>query len=352
MKSIKLVFFLLTPLFLLSCSDDNDPVQESKGDYEFGYFITNEGPFQNGSGTLTFVGDDGNVQQEVFKNVNGENLGNIVNSMFIDGDRAYIVVNNSSLIVVVDRYTMEKLAVIQGDEIRNPRHFVVAEGKGFVSNWGDPFDPSDDFIAVVDLDANEVRATIPVGEGPERMVATSEGLMVALQGGFNFNNQVVLIDPATNQVIRTIQVGDVPNSLQADGVGNIWVLCAGKPSYADVETSGALYKVQLADFSTTSQEFELATDHPGLLNFDAGQLFYHLNGQIYRMSPGASELPEEGITGLEGFYYSMTVANGELYGTDAGDFASEGIVKVFNVNSGALLNTIEAGIVPGQVVFP
>ncbi len=77
-----------------------------------------------------------------------------------------------------------------------------------------------------------------------------------------------------------------------------------------------------------------------------------MNGQIYRMSPGASELPKEGITGLEGFYYSMTVENGELYGTDAGDFASEGIVKVFNVNSGALLNTIEAGIVPGQVVFP
>ncbi len=55
---------------------------------------------------------------------------------------------------------------------------------------------------------------------------------------------------------------------------------------------------------------------------------------------------------MDGFYYSMAVRNGELYGTDAGDFASEGAVRVFNLNSGALLQTIEAGIIPGEVVFP
>lgn len=351
MKSIKLVFLLLTPLFLLSCSDDNDPVQESKGDYEFGYFITNEGPFQNGSGTITFVGDDGIVQQEVYKNVNGENLGNIVNSMFIDGDRAYIVVNNSSRVVVVDRNTMEKLAVIEGNGVEQPRHFVVVDGAGYLSNWGDPFDPTDDFISVIDLTTDEVMGTISVGEGPERMLGTSAGLFVALQGGFGQNNEVVVIDPSSNQVVQNVQVGDVPNSLQDDGSGNVWVLCGGNPSFTGSETSGKLYKILLTDLSTTFQEFGPA-DHPGLLNFDSGQLYYLLNGQVFRMSPGSAELPEEGIQGLDGFYYGMTVESGELYGTDAGDFASEGSVKVFNVNSGALLNTIGAGIIPGQVVFP
>ena len=109
--------------------------------------------------------------------------------------------------------------------------------------------------------------------------------------------------------------------------------------------------MQLSDLSTTFQEFAL-TDHPGLLNFDSGQLYYLLNGEVYRMNPGASELPVEGVSGLAGFYYGMNVENGELYGTDAGDFASEGNVKVFNANSGALLNTIPTGIIPGQVVIP
>ncbi|MGA9270434.1 MAG: DUF5074 domain-containing protein [Lutimonas sp.] len=352
MKSIKLLILLITSMAFVSCSDDEEPAPKPKGDYESGYFVTNEGPFQNGSGTITFVGDDGDVQQEVYKIVNGENLGNIVNSMYIDGEKGYIVVNNSSLIVVVDRNTMEKLGVIEGNGINNPRHFIVAEGKGFVSNWGDPNDPSDDFIAVVDLDINEVRATIPVGEGPEHMLATPQGLLVALEGGFNFNDQVLMIDPSSNQVIETIEVGDVPNSMQADGSGNVWVLCAGKPFYADVETPGTLHKIQLSDTSTSFQEFDLNTDHPSLLNFDAGQLYYHLNGQVFRMSPGATEFPSEGLPELDGFYYSMTVANGELYGTDAGDFASEGTIKVFNANSGALLNTLAAGIIPGQVVIP
>ena len=351
MKSIKLLLLLISPIFLLSCTDENDPVEEVKGDYESGYFITNEGPFQNGTGTITFVGDDGSVQQEVYRTVNGENLGNIVNSMYIAGDMAYIVVNNSAKIIVSNRNTMEKIAVIEGNGINNPRHFTVADGKGFVSNWGDPLDPADDFISVVDLDLNEVIGTVAVGEGPERMIETSKGLLVALQGGFGHNNQLVLIDPANYQVDATIEVGDVPNSIEADDQGNVWVLCGGKPAWTGAETPGKLFRVQLSDLTTSFQEFG-PSDHPGLLNYDNGQLFFNLNGKVFKMAPGAAELPSEAIAGLDGFYYGMTVQSGELYGTDAGDFASEGKVKVFNVNSGALLNTIDAGIIPGQVVFP
>ena len=271
--------------------------------------------------------------------------------MHVDGDKAYIVVNNSSKVVVVDRNTMEKLGVIDGNGVNQPRHFIVVDGTGYLSNWGDPFDPSDDFVSVIDMDTDQVIGTIPVGEGPERMLATSAGLLVALQGGFGQNNQVVVINPSNNQVVQSIEVGDVPNSLQDDGAGNVWVLCGGTPAFTGSETSGKLYKLQLSDFSTSFQEFA-QTDHPGLLNFDAGQLYYLLNGEVYRMSPGAADLPDDGISGLAGFYYGMHVENGELYGIDAGDFASEGNVKVFNANSGTLLNTIPTGIIPGQVVIP
>ena len=351
MKSIKLLLLLLTFSFLISCSDDDDDIEKPNGDYEFGYFITNEGPFQTGSGTITYVGDDGTVEQEVYKTVNEENLGNIVNSMHFDGDTGYIVVNNSSRIIVVERNTMEKLAVIEGSGINNPRHFIVVDQTGYVSNWGDPLDPTDDFVAIVDLGTNEVQSTIAVGEGPERMLATSEGLFVALQGGFGQNNQVVLINPAVNEVVSSIEVGDVPNSLVSDGDGNVWVMCGGKPSFTGSETPGSLVKIQLSDLGTSFQEFG-ATDHPSQLNIDGGQLYYQLNGEVFRMSPGDEEIPMEGIEGLNGFYYSLLVENGELYGTDAGDFASEGTLKIFNVNSGALLSTIQAGIIPGQVVFP
>ena len=72
LKEITFLFFAL--LLFNSCSVDNgnDIDPPISGDYENGYFITNEGPFQNGSGSLTFVDDDGTITQNVYKKVNEE----------------------------------------------------------------------------------------------------------------------------------------------------------------------------------------------------------------------------------------------------------------------------------------
>ena len=184
MKKSNLLFYVaFLAIFISSCSDDNDDPVEPKGDYENGYFVTNEGPFENGTGTITFVADGGAVSQNVYKTVNGEDLGNIVNSMYIADDKGDIVVNNSNKVVVVNRFTMEKEDVIVGDEIISPRFFVAGNGPGYLSNWGDPFNTEDDFITVVSLSTNEVLSTIPVGEGPEKMLLVGERVYVCLQGG-------------------------------------------------------------------------------------------------------------------------------------------------------------------------
>ena len=70
---------------------------------------------------------------------------------------------------------------------------MVADGVGYVSNWGDPNDVSDDFISVIDLNSYAILKRIEVGEGPERMLSTPTGLFVALQGGYGQNNKVLLI---------------------------------------------------------------------------------------------------------------------------------------------------------------
>ena len=351
MKKIHLIHVLtLLLLFFVSCSDDETSKADSS-DYENGYFVTNEGPFQTGSGSLTFIDHDGSVSQGVYKSVNGEDLGNIVNSMYFAGDKAYIVVNNSHKIVVVNRLTMEKIAVIQGEDIHNPRYFTVIDNLGYVSNWGDPFDPSDDFVAVVNLQSNTVMEKVAVAEGPEKMIADGTDLFVCLQGGYGNNNQVVVIDTKQNSIKTSLVVGDVPNSIVTDNKGDVWVLCGGSPAWTGSETGGSLYRIDPSGFVTSKIDFP-KSDHPSLLNQDMGILYYNLNGKVYQMGVDATVLPEEALQGLDGFYYAMEVEKGELFGTDAGDFASEGTLKVFNINSGALLETIGTGIVPGNIVFP
>lgn len=352
MKKSNLLFYIaFLAIFLSSCSDDEvDPI-EPKGDYENGYFITNEGPFQNGSGAITFVEDGGPVSQNVYKTVNNEDLGNIVNSMYIADDKGYIVVNNSNKVVVVNRYTMEKEDVIVGDDIFNPRFFIADSGKGYISNWGDPFNTEDDFITVVSLSSYDVLATIPVGEGPEKMLLDAGRLYVCLQGGYGNNNKVVVINTEDDTVIENIIVGDVPNSIILDRNADIWVLCQGKPSYTGDETNGSIFKIEAGSNALSSQEFT-SVQHPSLLNYEDENLYYNLDGKVYRFGINDVELPTEALAGLNGTYYAMNINNGELYATDAGDYASEGTMKVFNLVSGDLMQTISTGIVPGQIVFP
>lgn len=347
----KLTPYLLLAILLLfnACSDDDDP--KPKGDYEYGYFITNEGPFQNGSGTITFVGDDGVVEQGIYKKVNGQDLGNIVNTMHISGSQAYIVVNNSHKVVVADRYTMEDLGEISGSQISNPRHFVSYSGKGYLSNWGDPFVPTDDSISVIDLGTNEVISTISVSEGPERMLTVGNQLWVLMQGGYGYNNEVVIIDMDEDEILETIKLTDVPNSIVLDDDGMVWILCGGKPAWTQDETVASLFTINPVTFETSGIGFADGA-HPSSLNYENDYLYFALNGEVYKKNTGSLDLPTEPLDGLSGSYYYMTVRNDMLYGTDAGDFASEGSMKVIAITSGSLIETIPTGIIPGAVVFP
>jgi len=324
------------------------------GDFAYGYFVTNEGPFGSGTGTITYIADNGTVVQNAYQVANnGEVLGNIVQSMTINNDKAYIVVNNSHKIVVVNSYTLEKITVIEGDDINNPRNVVIIGNTAYVSNWGNASVATDDFIAVINLDTNEVTTTIPVGEGPDKMLVENNKIYVNLQGGRNSNqnNKVEVIDVNSNTVSSTITVGDSPNSIIKDSNDAIWVLCGGKPYYADVETSGKLIKIE-NDEVTLTLDFESNTTHPEHLTINGNDLIYTYNGNVFSTDVNSTELNTTTLDGLAGFYYSMNTKNNKLYVTNAGDFASEGTLKIFDLNDNSEIISISTGIVPGNIVFP
>jgi YVTN family beta-propeller protein len=343
-----LVLFLLVTI-LFSCSSDDDNPTIPLGDYVNGYFIVNEGPFGNGTGTLTFVGNDGTITQDVYQTVNQEPLGNIVQSMTFDGNNAYIVVNNSHKIVVANRFTMEKIATIEGENISNPRFFAAINGKGYVSNWNDATNANDDFIAVIDLATNTVESTIAVGQGPEDLLINNNKLYVNLQGGFSQNNQVIVIDITNNTIVNTITVGDVPNDINIDQNGDIWVLCGGTPSFTGAETNGSLVQIR-NDQVFENFDFNL-TDHPQHLelNNNTSVLYYTLNGSVFSKpinGSSATEIPE-----FSGFYFGMEINDDRIYTLNAADFASEGELKVFDLNTRNLIETITTGIIPNSAVF-
>ncbi len=334
---------------LTSCDRDDDEVIDlPEGDYKTGIFVTNEGPFNNGSGTVSFISEDyTNVEHAIFNKINNEDLGNIVQSMGFDDDLAYLVANVSNKINVVDRNTFERKAEIT-EGLNNPRDFVAIDGMGYVSNWGDTADETDDFIAVIDLGSNTVISNISVPLGPDRLVANNNTLYVANSGAFSTNNQISIIDASSNSIITTLTVGDMPNSMQFDSSGNLWVLSSGNPSYLG-ETGGTLSKVNTTTNEVTNFDFE-ATEHPGSLGIEQGMLYYQMGGAVYQMDPADDTLPTEAyISGLS--FYHMTLNDGKLYGTDAKDYASNGTLSIYDIATKDSLVTLTMGIIPGGVYF-
>jgi len=349
MKTMKkIVFFAIAVMFFASCSnDDNNQQEYVPAAFEKGILVTNEGPFNNGSGNITFISEDySTVAQNIFRNVNGYALGNIVQSMGFLDNNAYIVVSNSQKIEIVNRYTFQSLDSITNG-LDNPRYFVTVGGnKGYVSNWGDPNDYADDYLAVVDLRTNEITSTISVPFGPERMVVYNNKIYVAHQGAYGQNNLISVISGTT--VESTIMVGDVPNSMVVSG-NSLYVLCGGKPSYTGTETAGSLVKVDLSS-GQVSQTYTLGTtQHPTSLTIDGANLFYNLDGKVYKVDTASISLPGADI--IDGNFYTLQAKEGKLYAADAKDFASKGSLIIYDLSNNQQIQDFQTGIVPGGIYF-
>jgi hypothetical protein len=335
-----------------SFSEDDMTVTQlnviTEGAFTGGYFVCNQGNYGQGNATLTYVNPSGEISQNVYQQVNGESLGDTAQSMYFAGNNGYIVVNNSHKVIVVNRHTLEKITEISGTVINNPRYFIAEGNTGYISNWGDAQNPNDDFIAVLDLNTHLVTGTISVGEGPENMIIKDGKLYVNLKGGWGYGHEVTVVDISDNTVINHIDLGaDVPNGIIEDANGDLLVLCGGKPSWTQDETNGRIVRISGGNI-TASYDFETG-QHPDFISLDGGSLYFFMGGKVYAMAEDFSSYSE--VSGMDGFYYYMTANAGKLYTLDAGDYASEGTLKVFDLSSGNVSVTYDTGIIPGYVAF-
>lgn len=351
MKSIKNYLLLLTftSLFIVSCSIDDD---NSGGGalppeaYENGILVTNEGAFGEGTGTVTYISNDFlRVEQNVYRRVNNSDIGNVLNAMGFADDDAYLVANNSHRVMVVDRYSFElKDSITTG--LENPRHFVSNGTNGYISNWGDAMDENDDYVAVVDLNSKTISATIPVALGPERMIAHNDKVYVAHEGAWGQNNLISVISGTT--VEKTIEVGDVPNSMVI--VGNyLYVMGGGNPDYSGNETAGSLTKIGLSDNEVIDTFYFEETEHPANMVTADNYIYYTINGSIYRTNLGGIMFPGDAVA--EGMFYALEVRNGYVYATDALDYMSHGTMSVYDLNGFIKVHEIPVGLIPGGIYF-
>lgn len=358
MKFSKLVLVaLVSSIFFVSCSDDDDTNETPLGSYDNGVLILNQGGFGNGNATISYLSNDFVTQQNnIFSIVNPTiTLGDTAQDIGFYENLAFVVLNVSNKIEVVNRYTMAHVATISSG-LNNPRYIAFSNGKGFVTNWADGTNANDDYVAVINLSSYSVSSTISVAEGPERIIEENNKLYVAHAGGFNFGNTISVINGVTNTFLTSINVGDVPNSLEVKN-GSLYVVCGGKPSYSGEETSGSFEKINLSNNSVVDSFVFLSETHPSNLVIDGNKVYYTINNAVYSKEINTTAFPSTPQVALfttidQGAYgiYSFAVKNNKIYVGDAADYNSNGKIYIYSSN-GTLEHEYTVGVIPAGFYF-
>ncbi|PTX43292.1 YVTN family beta-propeller protein [Christiangramia gaetbulicola] len=352
-KHLFLLFFIA--LFFNSCENDDccAPVPETDAQFSSGIFVLNEGNFGSANASVSFINEENEQNSaQIFNEVNGMDLGDTAQSMELHDDFAIIVVNVSNKIEIVNRFTFERLGTINTNLV-NPRFAEVIGDKLFVTNWGDGGNPDDDFVAVFNLLDFSFIEAIPVMEGPEKLISVNNALYVAHKGGFSFNNIVSVIDSESNTVVKEVEVGDLPNSMVVQG-NDLWVMASGKPSYADEETAGGLYRIDLGTNEVMEVfEFTDNTIHPENLQLNDGNAYFTIGKSVYLYEPG-QELPTSAAFSLDevAVLYGFEIYQNRIYvASPRADFTGDGDLLIYDLNDGSLLDQYSTGINPNGIYF-
>lgn len=354
-RKLLLLLALFSTLIIQSC-DDDEPAPIQPG--EEGFFVVNEGGYPNDNTSISFYDRKKNeMTNDVFFTVNNRKLGVQAQSLSVFEGKAYIMVQGSNKIEVInaDDYTLQ--ATIKED-IESPRYFLgISSTKAYVSDWGE--DGATGTVKVIDLGTNTVTKSIPTGQGANKMLKVGNAVYVTTAGGFGKDNTIKIIDANTDAVTSTITVGDNPNSILQDAAGNIWVSSSGAVVYnedwsIDVENST---KGSISKITNNEESLRLEVDavvYGGAQNLcispDGTTIYYTFNGKVYAMATSSSSLPASPL--ITKGYYGLDVDpfNGNIIGAHAPNFSSAGVIEIRDPN-GSLLDTYTVGIGPNGVAF-
>lgn len=339
MKWNKMKWRSVITLFLLyfafaACSKSEDIVVETPLEaYDNGVFMLNEGNFMTPNASVSFLSNNfQDFQVSIFPAVNpGKVLGDVAQSMLLYGDKAFIVVNNSNKIEVVNRHTFASLGTIT-DGVRQPRYSAALNGKIYVTN------SESKAVTVYDTETFQKLASISLGETVEKIVAVN-GKVYVQNASFGSGDKISVIDANTNAVTQ-LTLSDGLNSIEAKGT-QLYALCG-------TATKSVLYTI-----NTTTNQIAATKTLPTTLsnarNMDIdGEVIYFTKGNgVFRMGINdatISETPIFTVTDNDfSTFYGFAAISNRIYVSDAKGFTSKSIVTVYT-SSGAILVQKETGI--------
>lgn len=337
---------------LLSSCDKGD--EKPSGLYQTGVFITNEGPFGSGTGTVSYYDRDADItKNDIYSTANsGASVGNVLQSMGLYNGNAYLIVNNANKMVEVKSKDFTSVATLTTG-LTLPRYFLPIDAtRAYITQWGK--DSATSGVVVYDYASKTIAKTVPTGKGADRMVRNSStgAVWVLNSGGLGKDSTVSIINSTigVDTVLQKIKVGLGPNSIVQDANADIWVLCYGEY----LKSSGKLVKIRNG---AVEYSFDVPYGASGLISDKSKTTLYYLaSNQIYTkdlLNFGATApsvfLKPSGATALYSLGFDPKTSL--LWCGDALDFKQSGTVYIIDPTTKTEKKKLTVGVAPNGFIF-
>lgn len=353
MRKNILIHLTLCILVLSSCED-----KEPLGDFykQGGVFILNEGNYTYGNASLSFYDPNTKeISNQVYYKANGFPIGDVLQSMVLKDTLAFLVVNNSGKILVIDSRTFKYVATITG--LTSPRQMLmISSEKAYVS------DLYKNSLSVVDLKNYKVISQIPLKKSSESMVKSGKYVFVC---NWSKQNTIQRIDASSDVLVDSLVVTLQPNSMVLDKDEKLWVLSdGGLSSFPGGKVRACLTRINPVSF-TIEKEYlfpDMNSAPTRLCTNSNKDTLYFLNGSwgssvsnggVYKMGvndeilPSSSFIPEN-----ERLFFGLGIdpVNYNIYVSDAVDYGQAGWVYRYS-GSATLIDSFKTDIIPSGFCF-
>ena len=335
-------------LSVIGCASAPDP---STPDDSFapaqGVYVLNEGLWGQSNASLSLFDPVSQVvQQNVFSAANGRSLGDVANFIVVHEQLAFIVLNGSDKIEVIETDTQKSRGTIILAGGLSPRQIALAnDSVALVTNL---YDAS---VSIINLKTFAEVHRLAVGANPEGITVASGTAFVA-NSGLGSGRSVSMIDLGTLSPAGTLDVGDNPSDIVTFDEVHVAVLCAG--AYGDFQDPNDVTPARLMIIDALQQRvvdslvigdhaFRMATDGIGIVYIAGANAVFRVDTRL--------PLSREFFVG--GVYYGIGVdtATGDVYVSDARSFTVPGEVRMFT-SAGVDKGRFDAGLIPGRFAFP
>lgn len=308
--------------------------------YNNGFIIPNEGNFGSSNAEISYLGNT-TITNNLYNTVNSEALGDVFQQAYLYRDNAYLVVNNSNKIVVVDRMSLQKQTEFT---VNQPRYIAIANKKSYITRTDYSASPYTCSVEIFNVSDNTLVTSIalPAGSIAEQIVSRGNTVYV-MEKTASGDDKLHIIDATTDAITSTLTIQDDFKSMLLYKE-HLYVL-ASDASYNGPGTYTTLYKIQLSDntiatqVSTTSfiGAKKLAIDND-IIYFTGGTGVYtaDINTLVVNTTPLFNVTDNSFST-----FYGFNVIDGNIYSCDAKGFTAASEITVYDT-SGTVLNTYNA----------